>query len=83
MLEFVEINCDFAFSHRNVERVGLAFLNSNRYNATTEVAAESNDDAVDKLPEEFAVDVDYLKSLDPKEWKDHDHYAILGLGKLR
>ncbi|XP_011213556.2 dnaJ homolog subfamily C member 2 isoform X2 [Bactrocera dorsalis] len=83
MLEFVEINCDFAFSHRNVERVGLAFLNLNRYNAITEEAAESNDDAVDKLPEEFAVDVDYLKSLDPKEWKDHDHYAILGLGKLR
>uniref|UniRef100_A0A0A1XRW7 DnaJ homolog subfamily C member 2 n=1 Tax=Zeugodacus cucurbitae TaxID=28588 RepID=A0A0A1XRW7_ZEUCU len=83
MLEFVEINCDFAFSHRNVERVGLAYLNSNRYNATTEEAEESNDDAVDKLPEEFAVDVDYLKSLDPKEWKDHDHYAILGLGKLR
>ncbi|XP_017486200.1 PREDICTED: dnaJ homolog subfamily C member 2 [Rhagoletis zephyria] len=83
MLEFVEINCNLAFSRRNVERVGLAFLNSNRYNATTEEAAESNDDAVDKLPEEFAVDVDYLKSLDPKEWKDHDHYAILGLGKLR
>ncbi|XP_039966288.1 dnaJ homolog subfamily C member 2 [Bactrocera tryoni] len=83
MLEFVEINCDFAFSHRNVERVGLAFLNLNRYNAITEEAAERNDDAVDKLPEEFAVDVDYLKSLDPKEWKDHDHYAILGLGKLR
>lgn len=61
----------------------MAFLNSNRYNATTVDATESNDDAVDKLPEEFAVDVDYLKSLDPKEWKDHDHYMILGLGKLR
>ncbi|XP_054735956.1 dnaJ homolog subfamily C member 2 [Anastrepha obliqua] len=83
MLEFVEVNCNFSISHRNVERVGLAFLNSNRYNATTDETTESNDEASEKLPEEFAVDVDYLKSLDPKEWKDHDHYAILGLGKLR
>ncbi|XP_067647633.1 dnaJ homolog subfamily C member 2 [Eurosta solidaginis] len=84
MLEFMEVNCEFTFSHRNVERVGASYLNSKRYNANTEEATESNDDdATDKLPEEFAVDVDYLKSLDPKEWKDHDHYAILGLGKLR
>ena len=31
----------------------------------------------------FEVDVDYLRSLDPKEWKDQDHYAVLGLKKLR
>lgn len=31
----------------------------------------------------FEVDVDYLKSLDPKEWKDQDHYAVLGLKQLR
>lgn len=29
------------------------------------------------------VDVEYLKSLDPKNWKDQDHYAVLGLEKAR
>lgn len=29
------------------------------------------------------IDIEYLKSLDPKEWKDQDHYAVLGLGSLR
>lgn len=28
-------------------------------------------------------DLEYLRSLDPKEWKDQDHYAVLGLKKLR
>ncbi|XP_063991118.1 dnaJ homolog subfamily C member 2 [Diachasmimorpha longicaudata] len=28
-------------------------------------------------------DLDYLRSLDPKEWKNQDHYAVLGLKKLR
>lgn len=29
------------------------------------------------------VDVEFLKSLDPKNWKDQDHYAVLGLQKKR
>lgn len=29
------------------------------------------------------VDVEYLKSLDPKAWKDQDHYAVLGLQNKR
>ncbi|GAB0098241.1 DnaJ homolog subfamily C member 2 [Sergentomyia squamirostris] len=33
--------------------------------------------------DKFCVDVDFLRSLDPKEWKDQDHYAVLGLKKLR
>jgi len=28
-------------------------------------------------------DLDYLHSLDPKEWKQQDHYAVLGLRNLR
>lgn len=28
-------------------------------------------------------DLDYLRSLDPKEWKNQDHYAVLGLKKYR
>uniref|UniRef100_A0A1Y9H335 Uncharacterized protein n=1 Tax=Anopheles dirus TaxID=7168 RepID=A0A1Y9H335_9DIPT len=31
----------------------------------------------------FAVDIDYLKSLDPKDWKNQDHYAVLGLKRMR
>lgn len=34
----------------------------------------------DKL---FKLDVDYLKSLDPKDWKNQDHYAVLGLKDMR
>ncbi|XP_071443003.1 dnaJ homolog subfamily C member 2 [Hetaerina americana] len=29
------------------------------------------------------VDLNYLKTLDPKEWKEQDHYAVLGLAHLR
>lgn len=34
---------------------------------------------------EFDIDanIEYLKSLDPKEWKQQDHYAVLGLKHLR
>uniref|UniRef100_A0A240PL09 Uncharacterized protein n=1 Tax=Anopheles epiroticus TaxID=199890 RepID=A0A240PL09_9DIPT len=31
----------------------------------------------------FEVDIDYLKSLDPKDWKNQDHYHVLGLNKMR
>lgn len=29
------------------------------------------------------VDVEYLRSLDPKEWKKQDHYKVLGIKNLR
>lgn len=31
----------------------------------------------------FELDTEYLTNLDPKEWKDQDHYAVLGLKSLR
>lgn len=31
----------------------------------------------------FELDIEYLKGLDPKHWKDQDHYAVLGLQKAR
>ncbi|XP_053677479.1 dnaJ homolog subfamily C member 2 [Anopheles nili] len=31
----------------------------------------------------FKVDIEYLKSLDPKDWKNQDHYAVLGLKGMR
>ena len=35
------------------------------------------------LTPEDEEDLDYLHSLDPKEWKDQDHYAVLGLKNRR
>jgi len=35
------------------------------------------------LTPEDEEDLDYLHSLDPKEWKEQDHYAVLGLKNLR
>lgn len=32
---------------------------------------------------EYEDDVEYLRSLDPKEWKNQDHYKVLGIGNLR
>uniref|UniRef100_A0A240PKL8 Uncharacterized protein n=1 Tax=Anopheles atroparvus TaxID=41427 RepID=A0A240PKL8_ANOAO len=49
-------------------------------------AAASAAAAVDPealFDELFAVDIDYLKSLDPKDWKNQDHYAVLGLKRMR
>lgn len=31
----------------------------------------------------FEDDILYLRSLDPKEWKEQDHYAVLGIKDLR
>ncbi|XP_023246582.1 dnaJ homolog subfamily C member 2-like isoform X2 [Copidosoma floridanum] len=32
---------------------------------------------------QFEDDILYLRSLDPKEWKEQDHYAVLGIKDLR
>ncbi|KAL2714303.1 dnaJ subfamily C member 2 isoform X2 [Vespula squamosa] len=45
--------------------------------------SESSDEEEDLSQYEFEDDLEYLRSLDPKEWKDQDHYAVLGLRKLR
>ncbi|XP_059614764.1 dnaJ homolog subfamily C member 2 [Phlebotomus argentipes] len=46
--------------------------------------SHSNSDSdISENDDKFCVDVDFLRSLDPKEWKDQDHYAVLGLKSLR
>ncbi|KAL3312230.1 hypothetical protein Ciccas_009179 [Cichlidogyrus casuarinus] len=45
---------------------------SDRY-TVLEKEAESN----------FETDLAYLRSLDPVNWRENDHYAVLGLGKQR
>ncbi|ENN71806.1 hypothetical protein YQE_11540, partial [Dendroctonus ponderosae] len=32
---------------------------------------------------DYNVDVEYLRSLDPKDWKSQDHYKVLGIETLR
>lgn len=45
-------------------------------------AHENLDDEVE--PEvKFELDEEFLKALDPKLWKDQDHYAVLGLQTSR
>src|SRR5690349_20574139 len=45
--------------------------------------ADENLDDVEELEVKFELDVEYLKALDPKHWKDQDHYAVLGLQNAR
>lgn len=50
--------------------------------ATEQSRSEQNHEKDD--PEvKFELDVEFLKNLDPKEWKDQDHYAVLGLKNAR
>lgn len=51
-------------------------------NTETGQVSESSDDE-ENLEDQFEDDLEYLRSLDPKEWKEQDHYAVLGLRKLR
>lgn len=41
----------------------------------------SDDEEITDYP--FEDDLDFLRSLDPKQWKDQDHYAVLGIKNLR
>lgn len=46
----------------------------------------SNASSTEEISEDkfdFEIDVTYLRSLDPKEWKDQDHYRVLGIKNLR
>lgn len=46
----------------------------------------STSSSIDKISTdetEFDFDIEYLRSLDPKEWKDQDHYRVLGITNLR
>ncbi|KNC32780.1 hypothetical protein FF38_09215, partial [Lucilia cuprina] len=81
MAEFVEIECSFLTARRKVQRVGNAYLNAKKKFHSEHIERSESEEKL--FADEFVVDINYLKSLDPKEWKDQDHYAVLGLGKLR
>jgi len=75
---------------REVEPVGRWFLNKwERLNSTRTLshgcASDSSDGEEDDVDDEgiYEDDLEFLRSLDPKETKDQDHYRVLGLSKLR
>lgn len=69
-----------------VECVGPRFVEylkaTGRYDHTTSDDSEQ-DSEIESTETIFEDDIIYLRSLDPKEWKDQDHYAVLGLKSLR
>ena len=82
--------------YKRIECLGLSFLtytdciNEENYPRVlpypvpedTEEGGKAKDD--DDDPEvKFELDVDYLINLDPKAWKDQDHYKVLGLQNAR
>ncbi|KAL5278168.1 DNAJC2 family protein [Megaselia abdita] len=68
------------------ERVGSAYANLMRklknngaLGNHAENSEEENSESSSNDADYTEVDVGFLKSLDPKEWKDQDHYKVLGL----
>uniref|UniRef100_T1JNI0 DnaJ homolog subfamily C member 2 n=1 Tax=Strigamia maritima TaxID=126957 RepID=T1JNI0_STRMM len=54
-----------------------------RHNSSTDNSELSEDNGEESSDVEIEHDIDYLRSLDPKDWKNQDHYAVLGLRFLR
>ncbi len=58
----------------------MLFTNIYVINLLVESSSESEDEEeIEETPEYLK----YLETLDPKEWKDQDHYKVLGLENLR
>jgi len=75
---------------RTVEPIGRWFLSKwERLNSTRTLShgqgSDSSDDEDEDVDDEgiYEDDLEFLRSLDPKETKDQDHYRVLGLSKLR
>ncbi|XP_059046423.1 dnaJ homolog subfamily C member 2 [Achroia grisella] len=72
------------FKKRKVECAGAAFLRYYSIKCHGENALFSTSSSKEKTEEViFDDDVEYLRSLDPKDWKNQDHYAVLGMKNLR
>ncbi|XP_022126445.2 dnaJ homolog subfamily C member 2 [Pieris rapae] len=72
------------FSKGKVECAGAAFLryyNIKCHGEDTFLEASTSNDKTEEVV--FEDNVEYLRSLDPKEWKKQDHYAVLGMKDLR
>lgn len=49
----------------------------------SESSSSEEEEEEEDIEDEDEEDHEYILSLDPKEWKSQDHYAVLGLKKLR
>lgn len=55
-----------------------------RYNLVDAEGGDDSEDEKEHLSEsDIVIDVKYIKSLDSKDWKDQDHYRVLGIPNLR
>jgi len=63
----------------------LRFLSHPVIELEVVIDKSSEPDEPELKPEdvEYTDDVEYLRSLDPKEWKSQDHYKVLGIETLR
>ncbi|KAJ6633152.1 DnaJ like subfamily C member 2, partial [Pseudolycoriella hygida] len=61
----------------------MKFLARTRHGIDGNLSNASSTDKISDDEDKFEIDVEYLRTLDPKEWKDQDHYHVLGLKKLR
>ncbi|CAG8665507.1 21334_t:CDS:2, partial [Racocetra persica] len=76
---------------RNIEPVGRYFLaharrklNNHSFSEDERIQAEANAKQLEVIQDEdFEEETPELLSRDPKDWKEQDHYAILGLSKYR
>lgn len=72
------------YKTRTVECVGPGFLSYYKVQQTGQHSLQEDEKPNEQAETtKFDDDVDYLRSLDPKEWKEQDHYAVLGIKKLR
>lgn len=61
----------------------MKYLHKIRHGIDGQLSSASSTDEISANETEFEIDIDYLRSLDPKEWKDQDHYRVLGIKNLR
>lgn len=78
------------FTEVKVEPVGKWYENfqlskANEFTNHLLVDSSNLDGEDEELSEEIELEDNssYLKKLDPKDWKNQDHYAVLGLKKIR
>lgn len=81
-----ELSSCFIYKFTSIECVGPYFI---QYVTTLNEGANGYSEECESLEQidgSFVIDENddiYLRSLDPKEWKKQDHYAVLGLENLR
>lgn len=61
----------------------MKYVHKIRHGVDGTLSSATSNDEISTNETEFEIDVDYLRSLNPKEWKDQDHYHVLGLKNLR